>query len=113
MLKTDAVIKLLKKEKQLSFDAIWNSVKDETIASISIEKNENEIKTDLYMSLMEDQTFIMLGDNNWGIKASYSYEEIDEIKKSRITDDIEEEFDEESDDTRELKLGLTSTGEDE
>lgn len=113
MLKTDAVIKLLKKNKQeMSFEDIWINVKDETISSLNVEQEEGQVKADLYMSIMEDQTFIMVGENKWNIRSSYSYDEIDEIKKSRITDDVETNLDEESDDTRELKLGIV-TGEDE
>ncbi len=104
MLRTDAVIKLLKNNKsELSFDEIWNNVKEETIASISKEQDENIIKADLYTSLLEDQNLIMVGDNKWNLKSSFSFEEVEQIKKSRITEDIEVPL-EESDDTIELKL---------
>ncbi len=114
MLRTDTVIKLLKNNKEtMSFEDIWNSVKDETIASISKEQDEIAIKSDLYMSMMEDQTLLMVGDNTWGLKETFSYEEIEQIKKSRVTDDIETDLEEETDDTRELKLGIATTGEEE
>ncbi len=118
MLRTDAVIKLLKNNKtEMSFEDIWQNVKEQTIASISKEQDEITIKADLYTSMLEDQNLIMVGDNKWNIKSSFSYEEIAEIKKSRITaeDDVTPEL-EESDDTRELNLvGLTldEIGEDE
>ncbi len=114
MLRTDAVIKLLKTNKDtMSFENIWNAVKEETIASVTKEQEEISIKSDLYMSMMEDQTLIMVGDNAWGLKESFSYEEIDGIKKSRVTDDVETNLEEETDDTRELKLGIAPIGEEE
>ncbi len=113
MLRTDAVIKLLTKNKtEMSFDDIWANVKDETISSLTKEQDENITKSDLYMSMMEDQTLIMVGDNKWNVKAAFSYDEIADIKKSRATDDVEVDLEEETDDTKELKLGIV-TGEEE
>ncbi len=111
MLRTDAVIKLLTKNKEeMSFDNIWINVKDETLSTITKEQEESIVKSDLYMSMMEDQRLIMVGDNKWNLKDSYSYAEIEDIKKSRMTDDVETEL-EETEDTRELKLGLAQIGE--
>lgn len=112
MLRTDAVIKLLKNNKEeMSFDDIWTNIKEETLSTISKEQDESVVKSDLYMSMMEDQNLIMVGDNKWNLKASYSYEEIEDIKKMRMVDDVEPTL-EESEDTIELKLGL-ATGEEE
>ncbi len=114
MLRTDAVIKLLKKQRELSFDEIWETLREETMSSLSKELDEMTVKSDLYMSLMEDQTFIMTGENRWALKSAYSYATIDEIKKSRVTEeDPVIEFEEETEETKELKLGITATGEDE
>ncbi len=111
MLRTDAVIKLLKtKKEEMSFDDIWTNIKEETLSTISKEQEESVVKSDLYMSLMEDQRLIMVGDNKWNLKESYSYSEIEDIKKSRMTDDVETEL-EETEDTIELKLGLAPLGE--
>lgn len=114
MLRTDAVIKLLTKNKEpMAFDLIWSEVKEDTISTLTKEFEENQVKADLYMSILEDQRFIMIGDNTWGLVSDYSPEEIAEFDKKRITDDIPNSDDlDESEDTKELRLGL-DLGEDE
>ncbi len=113
MLRTDAVIKLLKKNKQdMTLDEIWANVKEETMKSISVEKDEVAIKSDLYTSMLEDQNLVMVKEGYWNLRTNFSFDEIAEIIKLRVAEpDIELE---ESDDTRELNLGITdSIGEDE
>lgn len=102
MLKTDAVIKLLKSKKtSMSFNDIWNEVK----ANYTSEKNTEEyiIKSDLYISMIEDNNLIMLGGNVWDISNNYSKNEIQKISKDRITIETEIKL-EKSDDTKELNL---------
>lgn len=108
MLRTDAVIKLLKTKKQeMSFDEIWANVKEETLKSIKKEFTEDQIKADLYMSLIEEQALIMIGDSKWDLKEKFSYDEIHQIEKTRMTEELELDIAvEKSDDTRELKLEI-------
>ncbi len=117
MLRTDAVIKLLKNNKtDMSFEDIWTNIKEETMESISKNLDEMEAKADMYTSMLEEPLLIMVGDNRWNLKEAFSYEEIEGIKKERITieDDIVPEL-EESDDTKELHLEILNeiAGEDE
>ncbi len=115
MLKTDAVIKLLKQNKEpMSFDDIWTNVKEDTMSTINKEQEENVVKSDMYISMMEEQQLLMIGENKWTIKENYSFEEVHNIEKTRMTEELELEIGlEKSDDTRELKLEiLADNGED-
>lgn len=94
MLKTDEILNLLKKTKEpMSFDQIWDKVKKEILKS---QKNndydEKKIKADIYMSLMEDQNLIMIGDNYWNLKEKYSNDERINIEKTRMTEELEIEL---------------------
>lgn len=106
MIRTDEVIALLKaKGKKMSFDKIWKEVKEPITESISVEMDEVQIKSNLYISLIEDEHVIMVGDNNWDLKERYSLDNLGVIEKSRMTEETELQW-EESDDTRELKLSI-------
>lgn len=113
MLKTDSVIKLLKKNKvPMSFDEIWAAVREETINSVTsmdelTESKEIEIKTSLYTSFLEDQLLIMVGGHKWDLKDGYSYNEVNSIEKTRLTEEIELEL-EKTDETVELELALVT-----
>ncbi len=115
MLRTDAVIKLLKKNKtRMSFDDIWTNVKEDTMKSTTVDFEEAQVKADLYMSMLEDQALLMVGDNNWDLKENFSFDEANQIVKTRMTEELELDIGlEESDDTKELKLEKLVIGEDE
>ncbi|BDU67383.1 MAG: hypothetical protein TYPL_0360 [Candidatus Tyloplasma litorale] len=98
MLKTEEVIKILKSNKKpMLFNDIWKKVKKEITSSLNNEVNEFAIKSDLYLSLMEDPKLIMVGNNKWDIRDKYSYSEIESLNKTLlIEEDIEEDVEEET-----------------
>ncbi len=107
MLKTDTVIKLLKKEKKaMTFDDIWKTIKEETMSSLSKEGIEEfQAKSDLYMSLLEEQKLIMIGENKWDLKENFSHDDIALIERTRMTEELELDLDlEKTDDTIELEI---------
>lgn len=106
MLRTDKVIELLQGKKHpMPFESIWKKIKEDTISSISKDMDETGVKAALYMSLLEDQRLIMVGDNNWDVKEKYSHNDQVQIEKIRVTEEIQLDL-EESDETRELKLKI-------
>lgn len=108
MIRTDEVIAVLAaKGKKMSFEQIWKEVKVDVIASLKEGLDEVQVKSDLYLSMIEDEHVIMVGDNFWDLKDRYSLENLEVIKKSRMTEETEIQWDE-SDDTKELKLSLVS-----
>lgn len=108
MLRTDTVIKLLKSNKKpMTFEEIWKGIKVETMDSISVDSDEAQVKSDLYMSIMEDPDVIMIGDNKWDLKENFSFEEVNQIIKTRMTAELELDISaEKSDDTIEMELGI-------
>ncbi len=113
MLKTDSVIKLLKKNKApMSFEEIWAAVREETLSSVTsldevTNEKEIEVKSSLYISFLEDQSLIMVGGHKWDLKDGYSYSEVNNIEKTRLTEEIELEL-EKTDETKELELALVT-----
>lgn len=113
MIRTDEVIALLKaKGNKLSYNDIWASVKDLVMKSLTVELDENQVKSDLYISLIEDENAIMVGDGFWDLKERYSLENLEVIERSRMTEETEIQWDE-SDDTKELKLSIVYKSDDE
>ena len=106
MIRTDEVLALLKaKGKKMSYEDIWKKVKDSVMESLTIALDEIQVKSDLYISLIEDENIIMVGDNNWDLKERYSLENLEVIERSRMTEETELQW-EETDDTKELKLSI-------
>lgn len=106
MIRTDEVLALLKaKGKKMSYEDIWKEVKDSVMESLTIALDEIQVKSDLYISLIEDENIIMVGDNNWDLKERYSLENLEVIERSRMTEETELQW-EETDDTKELKLSI-------
>ncbi len=104
MLETNSAVKFIEsRKKSVSFEDIWTNVKKETISSLGKEFPEEVIKSDLYLSLIEDERVIMVGNNTWELKSRRSLNEVLEIEKS-LTEEFELEITEESDDTKELKM---------
>lgn len=113
MVNTKVVAETIKKNKdKMSFEQIWKAVKKEIMETAGEGAEEISIKSDLYISMMEDQDIIMLGDNIWDLRDIYSFEEQQRIAKVRMTSEIELKL-EEFDDTREMKLGHVDGTEDE
>ena len=106
MLRTEEVRDFLEKSgKPVAFDNIWKNVKSEVIESLAVDHDEDRIKADLYLSLMEDSRLIMVGDNTWDLKERYSLSNQGKIEKARMTEEIELVW-EESDETKELNLKI-------
>ncbi len=106
MIKTNLVLDLLEKNsKPMNFNNIWDSIKNDVISSLKQKEEEHKIKTDLYMSMLEDENLIMIGENNWDLKNKYTISKQIEIEKTRILDE-EDLVLEESDDTKELNLEI-------
>lgn len=106
MIRTDEVIALLKaKGTKMAYNEIWEEVKEPVMASLTVQHDEIQVKSDLYISLIEDENIIMVGDNNWDLKDRYSLENLEVIERSRMTEETELQWDE-SEDTKELKLSI-------
>ncbi len=106
MIRTDEVLALLKaKGSKMSYEDIWKQVKGPVMESLTTELDEIQVKSDLYISLIEDENVLMVGDNNWDLKERYSLENLEVIERSRMTEETEIQW-EESDDTKELKLSI-------
>ena len=88
----------------MSFDVIWKQVKSDSLSSISKTLSEEVMMSDLYLSLIEDERTIMVGDNKWALKDTYSLKDLSTIEKDRLTEETVLNIDEESDDTKELLL---------
>ncbi len=113
MIRTDEVIALLKaKKNKMLYNDIRNSVKDSIMKSLTVELEETQVKSDLYMSLIEDENIIMVGEGYWDLKERYSLENLQVIERSRMTEETEIHWDE-SEDTKELKLSLVYKSDDE
>lgn len=118
MLKTDPIIKLLEDKKEsMEYNSIWENVKKEVIESLKNNLEESIIKTNLYMSMLEDERLIMIGDNNWDLKNKYSSAEQSIILRSRLTEEaeifFEEVEEEETEETKELNLVIINEEEEE
>ena len=112
MLRTDEVREILKENgKPLSFDDIWKKIKSVVIDSIEREYDESRLKSDLYISLMEDSRIIMVSGDKWDLKEKYSLKDQDLIDKTILTEELEISLDE-SDETKELNLKVVSSNED-
>ena len=105
MLNTDLVIDFLKKNGQSNFEKIWKAIKNDVISSLSINLDEITIKTDLHLSMTEDQRIIMTGQNKWDLYDSYSHEETIEINKKVLGEELEKASELDSE-TKELKLEI-------
>ncbi len=109
MLRTDEVRKMLKNSNEpIAFNDIWEKIKDVIIPTISVEYTEDRIKSDLYFSLMEDSSLIMLGKGLWDLKERYSLHNQEIVAKSRVVEESELVW-EESEETKELNLKIIST----
>lgn len=102
MIKIDPVLKLLKKEKEMSFEDIFNNVKNDITFKY---ETEAELKADLFVSMLDTKLFIMIGNNKWGFRENYSIEEIANIEKVNQGQISEEEFElEASEETKEMNI---------
>lgn len=112
MLRTEKIFKILKGSKSpVDFDSLWEKIKDEFYPSSNEKLTENQVKTDLYMTMLEDPGMIMIGSNKWDLKTRYSHDEQTSMARERIT--IETELNlEVTDDTKELKLEIVIEKED-
>ncbi len=113
MLRTDNVREALKDNgKPMSYDAIWSNVKSNITESLGTNVNEEQVKADLYFSLMEDSRLIMIGNGLWDLKEKYSLENQEIIEKAIITEEVELVW-EESEETKELNLKIVDLNDDD
>lgn len=112
MLNTNVVIDLLSKEETLAFEKIWTKVKKDLLDELNSDKSEARIKADFYVSLLQDERLIMLGNNVWSLKSNYNLHESEDISKKILGDELqrnEEELNSETEDlepTEEIELEL-------
>jgi DNA-directed RNA polymerase delta subunit len=115
MLKTGNVVKFMRTLKTpVSFDTIWTKLGVEITESLGKEMPEEVVKSDLYMSLIEDERIIMVGQNEWALREAYSLSELSAIEKTVETEEAEVTLDDvESDETKELKLVIIDEDDDD
>lgn len=68
----DIAYKLLEREKTpIEFYKLWELVSKE----LAIPKNSEEINS-FYMTLLLDKRFVMRGNNNWGLRKNFKFDDI-------------------------------------
>ncbi|BDV03759.1 MAG: hypothetical protein HPPSJP_4800 [Candidatus Hepatoplasma scabrum] len=91
MLSVDLAIDFIKKNGAKKFDVIWTNIKKELFDQIDTIKKEPEIKSDFFISMINDEKLIMLGNEIWDLKENYSLQEIEDIKVNVFGSQIEKE----------------------
>ncbi len=84
MLKTDIIVDYLKENGKTSFKKIWDDLESEILSGINDSENAEiwELKSNVYLSMIQDFNLIMIGGNVWDAKESYSLEQIEKINNS-------------------------------
>lgn len=84
MLKTDIIVDYLKENGKTSFKKIWDDLESEILSNINDSENAEiwELKSNVYLSMIQDFNLIMIGGNVWDAKESYSLEQIEKINNS-------------------------------
>ncbi len=84
MLKTDIIVDYLKENGKTSFKKIWDDLESEILSGINDSENAEiwELKSNVYLSMIQDFNLIMIGGNVWNAKESYSLEQIEKINNS-------------------------------
>ena len=90
MLKTKLIVDYLKTNGQTHFEEIWKDIKEDIIEEINDkELEENTIKSNIFLSMIQDFNLIMIGGNIWNAKENYSLEESEKINSS-LYENLEE-----------------------
>ncbi|MGH1411604.1 MAG: DNA-directed RNA polymerase subunit delta [Mycoplasma sp.] len=80
----DIAYKLLEREKTpIEFYKLWELVSRE----LGLPKNSDEINA-FYMTLLLDKRFVMRGNNNWGLRKNYKFDDV-KMEISSIYDHID------------------------
>ncbi len=84
MLKTDIIVDYLKENGKTSFKKIWDDLESEILSNINDSEDAEiwELKSNVYLSMIQDFNLIMIGGNVWDAKESYSLEQIEKINNS-------------------------------
>lgn len=102
MININPVLKLLKTKKdEMAFEDIFASVKDKLTRSI---EDENELRADLYVSMLDTKLLIMVGGNKWGLRENYSMDQIAQIETIVEANFEELENREAAEETQEFKI---------
>lgn len=95
MLNVDLAIDFITKTGKKKFSEVWDHVKDDLFLEIKTIKKEANIKSDFFISMMNDERLIMIGDDIWDLKEKYSLSEIEDINIKVFGNQIEKEDSEE------------------
>ncbi|AHK22628.1 hypothetical protein [Candidatus Hepatoplasma crinochetorum] len=95
MLNVDLAIDFITKTGKKKFSEVWDHVKDDLFLEIKTIKKEANIKSDFFISMMNDERLIMIGDDTWDLKGKYSLSEIEDINIKVFGNQIEKEDSEE------------------
>lgn len=95
MLNVDLAINFIKKNGAKKFDLIWENIKKDLFNEIETNKKEAEIKSDFFISMINDEKLIMIGNEIWDLRENYSLKEIEDININVFGSQIEKEDDQE------------------
>lgn len=95
MLNVDLAINFIKENGAKKFDLIWNNIKKDLFNEIETNKKEAEIKSDFFISMINDEKLIMIGNEIWDLRENYSLKEIEDININVFGSQIEKEDDQE------------------
>ncbi|CRX37070.1 / / hypothetical protein / 559679:560059 Reverse [Candidatus Hepatoplasma crinochetorum] len=95
MLNVDLAINFIKENGAKKFDLIWNNIKKDLFNEIETNKKEAEIKSDFFISMINDEKLIMIGNEIWDLRENYSLKEIGVINVNVFGSQIEKEDDQE------------------
>lgn len=91
MINTELARKELEKQKDLSFEEIWNLVKESIKIEISKKRedfSDEQIKSDFYLSMLKDFKLLMIGENKWSLRKNYTLEQIHEIETNIFGEEL-------------------------
>ena len=84
MIDTSLVIKYLEKHGKTSFEQIWEKISPKLLKQFDKIKDDNELKTNLFSSMIENFKLIMIGNNVWDLKINYTIGEVEDINNSLL-----------------------------
>ncbi len=80
MIDTNLVTDLIRENGSMSFSDIWAKISPQIKAHFDKIEDESVLKSNVYLSMIENFNLIMIGNNIWDLKDKYTNGEIDKIK---------------------------------
>ncbi len=80
MIDTNLVTDLIRENGSMSFNDIWTKISPQIKEHFDKIEDESVLKSNVYLSMIENFNLIMIGNNVWDLKDKYTNSEIDKIK---------------------------------